>query len=317
LLSPPISPLQNVEVCKEDVEGVKDPPLFPRQDSALTEATEPLFPDADAMDVDPRDAVIKEHMSRSVIEDPSTRPTAQEYAIVADTLENLSRITFTPTVFDNVKKDPSGYLRREMATWDFYLAQGPKKNKKTSQKKVYRELKPAPTGLTRKPKVVIPRIRSNPKPRRSTPQRQFDEFAFPQYSPPLPKAPRAPTTRDDNDYNSLPDYSPPISTLPNNSKALKADWKGQMLDLSDDPDRSQLHEAEINLAATLRLTCAVYLSSKRRIFIARIDALRIGKEFRKTDAQQACKIDVNKASKLWTAFEKVGWFDSRWFIDRV
>jgi len=44
----------------------------------------------------------------------------------------------------------------------------------------------------------------------------------------------------------------------------------------------------------------------------RIDALRIGKEFRKTDAQQACKIDVNKASKLWSAFDKVGWLDPKW-----
>src|SRR4030095_11349090 len=92
------------------------------------------------------------------------------------------------------------------------------------------------------------------------------------------------------------------------TKGLKADWKGQMLDLSNDPDRHVLDPAEVGLAATLRLSCATYLCSKRRIFEARLNALRIGKEFRKTDAQQACKIDVNKASKLWTAYEKVGWF---------
>ena len=86
-----------------------------------------------------------------------------------------------------------------------------------------------------------------------------------------------------------------------------------MLDLSNDPDRHLLHEAEVNLAATLRLSCATYLCSKRRIFQARIEALRIGKEFRKTDAQQACKIDVNKASKLWSAYEKVGWFRKEYF----
>jgi len=45
--------------------------------------------------------------------------------------------------------------------------------------------------------------------------------------------------------------------------------------------------------------------------------LRIGKEFRKTDAQQACKIDVNKASKLWTAFDKVGWFKKDFFLQRL
>ena len=120
---------------------------------------------------------------------------------------------------------------------------------------------------------------------------------------------------EDVDYAVIPDYSPPLSTLPlNNPKSLKADWQSNnVLDLSHDPDRHVLHEAELNLAGTLRLTCATYLCSKRRIFAARLHALRIGKEFRKTDAQQACKIDVNKASKLWTAYDKVGWFNSKYF----
>ncbi|KAF2398185.1 hypothetical protein EJ06DRAFT_454274, partial [Trichodelitschia bisporula] len=117
--------------------------------------------------------------------------------------------------------------------------------------------------------------------------------------------------RDDVDYNSLKDYAPPVGVL--HPRALKADWKGQALDLSSDPDRGLLVDAEVNLAATLRLSCATYLCSKRRIFMSRVDALRIGKDFRKTDAQQACKIDVNKASKLWTAFERQGWFEPRWF----
>jgi hypothetical protein len=129
-----------------------------------------------------------------------------------------------------------------------------------------------------------------------------------------PKPARPATNRDDTDYNALPDYCPPLDTLPKgNPKSLKAEWKGTVLDLSNDPDRHMLHEAEVPLAATLRLNCATYLCSKRRIFAARIDALRIGKEFRKTDAQQACKIDVNKASKLWQSFDKVGWFNPDYF----
>jgi hypothetical protein len=115
--------------------------------------------------------------------------------------------------------------------------------------------------------------------------------------------------REDKDFNALPDYCPPLSTLPNKSNSLKIDWKGAPIDLRNDPFRHLLHEDEVLLAANLRLDCATYLTSKRRIFIKRIDALRIGKEFRKTDAQQACKIDVNKASKLWQAFEKVGWLN--------
>jgi hypothetical protein len=129
-----------------------------------------------------------------------------------------------------------------------------------------------------------------------------------------PKPARPVTNRDDSDYTSIPDYSPPLDTLPKgNAKALKAEWKGQALSLADDPDRDLLHEAELNLAGTLRLNCATYLTSKRRIFQARIEALRIGKEFRKTDAQQACKIDVNKASKLWQSYDRVGWFNPDYF----
>lgn len=138
--------------------------------------------------------------------------------------------------------------------------------------------------------------------------------SFELYASPSPKALRVHTNRDDVDYEALQDFSPPLSTLPkHNSKVLKADWKGQMLDLSADADRHLLHEAELNLAATLRLSCATYLCSKRRIFQARIEALKKGREFRKTDAQQACKIDVNKASKLWTAYDKVGWFRREFF----
>jgi hypothetical protein len=90
------------------------------------------------------------------------------------------------------------------------------------------------------------------------------------------------------------------------------DWKGQPIDLSKDPHARLLHPDEVALAGNLRLDCATYLTSKRRIFERRLQCLKTGKEFRKTDAQQACKIDVNKASKLWTAFDKVGWLDAHW-----
>jgi len=123
---------------------------------------------------------------------------------------------------------------------------------------------------------------------------------------------------EDVDYNALPDFSPPVSTLQNSPKTLKADWTStNPLNLSGDPERHLLHDTEVTLAATLRLSCATYLCSKRRIFEARLNALRIGKEFRKTDAQQACKIDVNKASKLWTAFDKVGWFNKDFFLQHL
>ncbi|UNI22147.1 hypothetical protein JDV02_008064 [Purpureocillium takamizusanense] len=117
--------------------------------------------------------------------------------------------------------------------------------------------------------------------------------------------------REDKDFEALPDYCPPLSTLPNRPNSLKVDWKGQPIDLGNDAHRHLLHPDEVTLAGNLRLDCATYLTSKRRIFERRLQCLHVGKEFRKTDAQQACKIDVNKASKLWTAFDKVGWLDAR------
>lgn len=118
--------------------------------------------------------------------------------------------------------------------------------------------------------------------------------------------------REDKDFSALPNYCPPLNSLPSKPNSLKVDWKGAPIDLRNDPYYDKLHPDEVLLAANLRLDCATYLTSKRRIFMQRIETLKIGKEFRKTDAQQACKIDVNKASKLWQAFDKVGWLDPKW-----
>jgi hypothetical protein len=118
--------------------------------------------------------------------------------------------------------------------------------------------------------------------------------------------------REDKNFASLPDYCPPLDSLPPKPHCMKIDWKGQPIDLSKDPNRDLLHAEERELAGSLRLDCATYLTSKRRIFERRLECARTGKEFRKTDAQQACNIDVNKASKLWLAFDKVGWLDVKW-----
>lgn len=115
-------------------------------------------------------------------------------------------------------------------------------------------------------------------------------------------------------WEKLPDYSPPLSTLPeSNRNCLRIEWKGNPMDLSVDPLRSKLHPAEIILASILRLPCDLYLDSKRRLFLEKVYKQKKGMPFRKTDAQKACKIDVNKASRLYSAFEKVGWLDNHHF----
>ncbi|GMM59096.1 hypothetical protein DAKH74_057130 [Maudiozyma humilis] len=109
-------------------------------------------------------------------------------------------------------------------------------------------------------------------------------------------------------WEKLPDYAPPTSTLPaNNVKCLKVEWKGSPMNLSNDPLRNRLHPAELVLAQVLRLPCDLYLDSKRRLFLEKVCRMKKGLTFRRTDAQKACRIDVNKASRLYAAYEKVGW----------
>ena len=115
-------------------------------------------------------------------------------------------------------------------------------------------------------------------------------------------------------WEKLPDYSPPLHTLPNgNNKVLKVEWKGSSMDLSQDPLRHRLHPAELVLAQILRLPCDLYLDSKRRFFLEKVHRFKKGLPFRRTDAQKACRIDVNKASRLFAAFEKVGWLQDKQF----
>ena len=66
-----------------------------------------------------------------------------------------------------------------------------------------------------------------------------------------------------------------------------------------------LTPAEYAVAGELRLHAQQYLANKRRMFGKRLWCLKSGKNFTKTSAQNACNIDVNKASKLWEAYEKV------------
>lgn len=118
---------------------------------------------------------------------------------------------------------------------------------------------------------------------------------------------------------SIPDYSPdPYTTLPKgNNRCLKIEWKGQPMDLKNDANVDKLHPAEVLLASTLRLPCNVYLDSKRRLFYEKVNRMRSGMPFRRTDAQKACRIDVNKASRLFAAFEKVGWLNDSHFTGHI
>lgn len=312
LPSPPVTPYAGnkkrksnaSEQIESDVVGSSaDPVLFPRHDSVADAATdEPLFA---PMLPCAAEALIQQHISTHMarFENKLNKPTRDEY---------LLALSCVPIVSTQYNRNPVAWAKEERETLERQLIMMNRCRPGALEAKLKR-IAPAPSTKTVSSQSRVQRASRVKRTPRSTPKHKaLDSFDL--SVPPNTKLPRTlGTNRDDTDYNSLEDLSPPISTLGGNAKALKADWKGQMLDLSNDPDRHLLSAPELNLAATLRLSCATYLCSKRRIFEARVRALDVGKEFRKTDAQQACKIDVNKASKLWTAYERVGWFKPEYF----
>ena len=309
LPSPPISPWQDKTYKQEKgtrirrSSDLKDPPLYAEGDQS-SNYEEPLFTPQPVANTE---ELITKHMAMhlSQFKDKFNRPTRDEYRLA---------LSCVPNVGAQYNRDPIAYLKRQREEQENEYWQAKRICARPGTKAAPVAIAPAPkTGkraikaLT--PKPSAPRVKRTPK---ASPISKLMNYPDKGRSATPDRA--AGVKREDVDYNALPDYAPSTSTLPNNSKALKADWpSNHVLSLSDDPDRHLLHEAEINLASTLRLSCATYLCSKRRIFEARLNALRIGKEFRKTDAQQACKIDVNKASKLWTAYDRVGWLEKDLF----
>ena len=318
LPSPPISPWMSKQnkVGREGYAAsgdarngyTRDPVLFGETESFESD-DQPLFPVDTAKTTED---IISKHMAMHMVQfkNKLNRPTRDEYRLA---------LSCVPTIGAQYNRNPGAYMKRQRQETedDYWQAKRicARPGTKAVSKVAPIAIAPAPRPGKRmiKPassKSAVPRAKRTPK---ASPIAKLMNYPPKGRSSETPE--RAPgAKREDVDYNALPDYAPPMSTLPNNPKILKADWpSNNVLNLSSDPDRHLLHEAEVNLAATLRLSCATYLCSKRRIFEARLTALRIGKEFRKTDAQQACKIDVNKASKLWTAYDKVGWFNPDFF----
>ncbi|KAL9124720.1 MAG: hypothetical protein Q9217_005979 [Psora testacea] len=315
LPSPPISPWQDRTYKQEkDTQAkgsyrkrkgsdLKDPLLY-ADSEAGSNYEEPLFPPEPVASTED---LITKHMAMHLnqFKNKLNQPTREEYRLA---------LACVPTIGAHYNRNPGAYLKRQREEQDNEYWQVKRICAQPGTKVAPVAIAPAPKPGKRAikpvtPKPTVPRSKRTPK---ASPMTKLMNYPPKGRSETPDRAPGA--KREDVDYDALPDFAPPTSTLPNNPKVLKADWpSNNILNLSNDPDRHMLHEAEINLAATLRLTCATYLCSKRRIFEARLNALRIGKEFRKTDAQQACKIDVNKASKLWTAYDKVGWFNPAYF----
>ena len=76
---------------------------------------------------------------------------------------------------------------------------------------------------------------------------------------------------------------------------------------SNDPYFGRLHPIEADVISHMRLSPQLYLRCKRAIIMAAREFSLHGLEFRKSDAQKVCRIDVNKSSRLWAAFNAYGW----------
>jgi len=290
-MSPPVSPATKIISPEEcPAETVRDPILY-SESQGSTSSQSPLF-DNEIMDTQ---RVVKGHIAardESLFRQASP-PRTVEYELA---------LGFKFQVMKGFLADRRGWYNRERAQLleDRARANGGRR---------YTNIAPASgVNATRPPRPTHSHHHSSSskvtKPVNRTPRQA------PAKVPVDPNKVKA--IREDKDYNSVPDYCPPLTSLPPKHNSLKVDWKGAPVDLKSDPDYHLLHPDEVLLASNLRLDCATYLTSKRRIFVRRLECLRIGKEFRKTDSQQACKIDVNKASKLWQAFEKVGWLHADW-----
>lgn len=328
-LSPPVSPPNKPASTVEQASpmssshlDLQDPPLYPPESNSATASTKPLFihPAVESFGtihaaaakrlVDQHIASRPVHLFRG-----ATPPKPEEYELA---------LYFKSNCFGILAQNPVAYLRKERE-----LLRADRKPMGMSRP-LHRlpPILPASRMAAQKQPAQVPRLAPMTagsriqKPKSSTikvqvprPIRATPAMSRPAHrisSTPEPRTRTVPSTREDKDFNALPDRCPPLSSLPVKPNSVKVDWKGAPLDLSKDPHSHLLHPDELAWAASLRLDCATYLTSKRRIFIRRLECAKIHKEFRKTDAQQACKIDVNKASKLWGVYNKVGWLEQKW-----
>ncbi|KPM36673.1 hypothetical protein AK830_g9881 [Neonectria ditissima] len=311
-MSPPISPYSK-PVSNTDAPAtppshpVKDPLLYPADDNVLSSPVQqPLFAPAELED---HRRIVDDHVrARSRASFAGVLPPKREDYELA--------LTFRSQVMKHYTANPKAWLRKERAFLEADRRAGAQRYhtilpaaKPVASAKAPRSQRP---DRISKPQTAPRAIRTHPGANTPGPMRPTASRPPRVSATPEPSRRVVAPNREDKDFKGLPNFCPPSHTLPNRPNSLKVDWKGQPIDLSSDPHAALLHPDELTLAGNLRLDCATYLTSKRRIFERRLQCLRNGKEFRKTDAQQACKIDVNKASKLWTAFDKVGWLDAEW-----
>ena len=133
---------------------------------------------------------------------------------------------------------------------------------------------------------------------------------------------RSTKEKKSSDIRDYPDYSPPFETMRNpvqHAREVKAQSVKNPIDLSADPLRHELHEAERIVAQALNISCDGYLLVKRQLFCTYLNWLkekRSGRQkgnWNKTAAQRESNIDVGKTSQVFVFYQSIGWFDAEHF----
>lgn len=131
---------------------------------------------------------------------------------------------------------------------------------------------------------------------------------------------RSTKEKKSTNFEDYPDFTPALDTMQNPMEAAMRVPEHKVntrKDLSADPLRHELHDAERTVAQRLNIGCAEYLVFKRQVFDVYVQYLRDSQSSRgqwnKTRAQQAGNLDVGKASQIWVFWKNVGWFDEDLF----
>ncbi|ETI24404.1 hypothetical protein G647_03773 [Cladophialophora carrionii CBS 160.54] len=96
-------------------------------------------------------------------------------------------------------------------------------------------------------------------------------------------------------------------------------------------DTADLHESEVRLCQLLDMPAAQYKCQKARSFVGLAMWIEYNEQrrqteaapparmqaFNKTQLQQCCNVDVNKASRLWIAFKAWGWLGDEEMVKSV
>lgn len=324
--SPPASPKQRllprIPALNTDLShssAPHDPPLFPNTHHDNDAA--PLFSDASQQSEVRHDSFTSDkEQQRSRSSTPKKSKSKRPFAWLSPERSGLEYHEFWTQNLAELRRIPGNMTRLSpqeppvtSERFDDYTASLKRSLHRTGSGISKPRISPPKGPVTKPAKVSIPAPPRRAPKIASVPRDHKSPTVEPEKRKRAPPTKHAPQKEEDKLWASLPDYSPPISTLDGKPKALKVTWRGSPNNLSGDPDIHAMHPQEIEAAAELKLPAAQYLANKRRIFQAKLASLQAGKTFTKTAAQQACNIDVNKTSKLWEAYDRIGWFDEQHF----